>query len=89
MGFRKKENTNEQKPARSQHLLKRNTWIAYFYPAITKVCTAIRASKERNCSSEIYPGQGMISGSLTNMSELIKQEAHKYEQIILAVKLLY
>lgn len=84
-----KKQTSEQKPPSSQQLLKCNSWIAYLYPAITKVCTAIRACQERNCSSEIYPGQGTITVSLTNMSELIKQEAHKYQQIILAMKLQY
>lgn len=54
-----------------------------------KLCTTPRASQERNCSSEIYPGQGTITGSLTNMSELIKKEAHKYQQIIPAIKLQY
>lgn len=86
---KKKNQTSEENPPSSQHLLECNSWIAYLHPAITKVCAAIRASQERNCSSEIHPGQGMITGFLTNMSDLIKQEGHKYQQIILAIKLLY
>lgn len=49
------------------------------------MCTAVRASQETNGSAETYPKQEMIRGTLKNMSELIKQEAHKYQQIILAI----
>lgn len=86
MCFRRTEEKSKQtKTTSNQHVLKCNSWIVNLYSAITKVYTAIRASQERNCSSEIHPGQGMITGSLTNMSELIKHDAHKYQQIFPAI----